>query len=855
MAAPNYTGTGNGTIVDIMGTGSTIAETWTVNVSNATKVGVANYGTTVSGDSPVMHWRLNEGSTSGSATYDTTVNGDIPVMYWRLAETSGTNANDETANNIHGTISGTPVLGGTTLLAKDTDKSITLDGVDDKVISAANAIIQITGDMTFECVVNQSDNSGTQTLGIIGVTGTTSADNTLFHVQLINGDISLSHEYSTNTLEIDATGVSLVQGVTYHLAVTRNVTSNDYIIYLNGISVYTWNYTNDPTGGGNTFFSLGLNPGTSEYFDGVVDELALYAAILTPAEVTTHSEDAIGIAANVTVLDETINNIDGTSQFTTDDVGLLSVDTDNAFSFNGVNSNIRGPIDIDAQLADVDATLECVLKPTTVSGTQFICGVGAAGILEADNYLISMWLIEGYIKIYHEYGIGQIEEQLTGAFLTAGETHHIAVTRDASTKNYVLYVGGIEEANYIYSFAPSGGTNSIVLAGLDADSGSAFTGVLDEIALYGSVLTIGTLRSHAEDALGHETFTVTGSTTGALANGIIGLPYTSAHLTFKTTDGTTDFIVSDNWTIASTAGALGSQAWIVKRWEANTTVFLEGPGLSATDNIFINIEAYKDPGNNLYNWKIRGADGYSDLFGIDNQLNASPDGTYLGLWDDVIPYWFYASGRRFIVVAKVTTIYHSCYAGFYLPFATPTEYPYPIMIAASLGNVTDTYTETGTYDDDSPISMSIGCIVRPALRGMFFRDLNGGWEPVMCNYQDTLITSHSNAIVHPYAEGTQQPTKGGLGFLLVTKLRDGLGGDYALTPCTIIRTGYNYNKNSLQHDDSELLSVWGEFDGPVHISGFGNAVENTVTVGGDTYDVFQNAFRTGTEDYYAIKQE
>jgi hypothetical protein len=36
---------------------------------------------------------------------------DSPVGYWRLGETSGTIANDETANNLDGTYVNAPTLG------------------------------------------------------------------------------------------------------------------------------------------------------------------------------------------------------------------------------------------------------------------------------------------------------------------------------------------------------------------------------------------------------------------------------------------------------------------------------------------------------------------------------------------------------------------------------------------------------------------------------------------------------------------------------------------------------------------------------------------------------------------------
>jgi hypothetical protein len=64
------------------------------------------------------------------------------------------------------------------------------------------------------------------------------------------------------------------------------------------------------------------------------------------------------------------------------------------------------------------------------------------------------------------------------------------------------------------------------------------------------------------------------------------------------------------------------------------------------------------------------------------------------------------------------------------------------------------------------------------------------------------------------------------------------GTDYALMPL-ILHTG----GAALSIPDSQRANV-GELDGVYFISGFGNASENTVTIGGVTYLVVQNCFRT-----------
>ena len=54
------------------------------------------------------------------------------------------------------------------------------------------------------------------------------------------------------------------------------------------------------------------------------------------------------------------------------------------------------------------------------------------------------------------------------------------------------------------------------------------------------------------------------------------------------------------------------------------------------------------------------------------------------LWNTAIPYWLFATGRYFIVMAKVQNVYESYYGGFGKPTTDdPLEYPYPFYSGGS----------------------------------------------------------------------------------------------------------------------------------------------------------------------------
>lgn len=586
-AAPSYTGTGNGTLNDFVALEQTPTETWTLSCSNATKVGVANYSTTIATDTPVLHWRMNA--------------------------VSGTVEQDTTANNLDGTIAGTPTLASTSLLSVDTDKSMTFDGVDDNVKSGISALLQ------------------------------------------------------------------------------------------------------------------------------------------TP---------------------------------------------------------------------DADCSLEVVIKPTSLTGLQYIVSIGESGETIDTNYLISLQLDEGYLKMYHEYGLGIDISRTSDIKLNVNETYHIVLANVALTNTYYLYLDGVLVYTWPYLYPSSDGTNSVLVVGSDVDNANLFTGVIDEVAFYSSELSAATALTHAKAAVGHETFTVTGSVSGAQLSSFAGLHYINDYVSFRILDGATDFIVSDNWTIAVTIGDLGTQGWEILRKEKDHLAMVKGKGLAGSDQIFVNMETYFDESADYYNMRLNGADGYDATETIANQLNNSPT-VYVPLIDTAISYWIVASGRRFIVIAKTSTNFHGCYCGFFLPFATPTQYPQPLVIGGSSATSTARWSNTtaqttGFFDPYD---------------GVKIRKTNGAWASVR--------NGGGEVVFHPYSASDE-----GASGHRAHNIRTDLAGNYLLMPITVVLTTVG---------SATEYGILGELDQCYFVSGFSNAAENIVNDGVYDHLVVQSAYKTGVGDYLALR--
>ena len=233
-------------------------------------------------------------------------------------------------------------------------------------------------------------------------------------------------------------------------------------------------------------------------------------------------------------------------------------------------------------------------------------------------------------------------------------------------------------------------------------------------------------------------------------------------------------------------------------------LIVKGTGLSGGDGVFVGLQRYASSTLDWFNWSVQGFIGYVPENVFASQPGASP-ARGLPLWDQAIPYWFVASGRRFVVVAKVSTVYVSMYAGLALPYATPAQFPYPIMVGATLP------TASGTRWSDTSATHS----AFPFAPGsMAMRNVVGSWI---------------SPDLHPTAPG---------GGAALYNYRPAPGDSYPLRPIEINDGGPNR---------------YAYMDSVYFVPGFSAAVEDVVQIGGTDYLMVQNVFRNGVRDFFAVR--
>lgn len=301
---------------------------------------------------------------------------------------------------------------------------------------------------------------------------------------------------------------------------------------------------------------------------------------------------------------------------------------------------------------------------------------------------------------------------------------------------------------------------------------------------------------------------------------------------------------------------LVAQGWTQLQWAAGTVaggggnLVVRGPGAGAGKQTFVELFTYADPGSLHYCWRMRGMTDWNS--GEAEALHAGSQQLpgYFALWENAIDYWFYVNDRRFIVVAKMGTIYNSTYAGFFLPFATPDAYPFPLAILAGRGhphayNLVDAsyrfFADPGGVPDFDFNNTT----------GAFQRDPDGTWLGIS-NHLSTSGNDrpYSNGrskdagFIHPFSFGEQYGAfsasaadKGGsplLEFMVRTRQ-----GEAPLWPLTL---GCN------------LRPPLGVLDGAYAFPGTGLVPEQIITVGARNFRAFQNIHRNSGNDFVLIEE-
>jgi len=312
-------------------------------------------------------------------------------------------------------------------------------------------------------------------------------------------------------------------------------------------------------------------------------------------------------------------------------------------------------------------------------------------------------------------------------------------------------------------------------------------------------------------------------------------------LAFLTTDAQL-VALNQNWEVAWLADDSNSGN------PNDTDIVLRGPGLADQDSIYVALRRVDDVASDLSTIYMRGATGVinsADQYHL--HVNVTPNPVKMFLRPNSMDYWFVANGRRFIVVVQIGTVYETLYAGFFLPYADPEVYTYPMFIGGSSGSGGPSEASSwSSVRDDHTAYMFSNYDSNPATGynpSAWMLGPDGAWLRCSTN------TTASNAYIGPSYFGMglgigahidRDFDSDNYGYNSVD-IRQGesYGAGFALTPFTLTQA-------------SPQDQTFGALDGVYRITGRGQSIENVIQADNAVHIVFQNTFRTALGNWYAV---
>jgi hypothetical protein len=523
---------------------------------NGTLVGSSNFQSTT--DIYAIGNYQGDGQAFGTIDdlriYDTALSAnEIKSLYRLVAHYPfDGNANDESVNKNHGTVSGATL---TTDRNGNADSAYSFDGT--------------TGDY-INCGTNFSGFPSTAiTVGFWMKSDETTKNCTPFSYAPSAGLNNAFLLYNIKSLDVYiytsaiATGIAYNDGEWHHLAVTWESSSGDLKVYKDGVCEFegtTAQGESIPSGGclilGQEQDTVGGSFDVTQAFKGEMADVRIYNTVLSADEIKLQSclLAYYPLNGNVNADDESGNGNNGTvngTTLTTDRNG----NADSAYSFDGSNDYV----DCGDSLSLTDAiTVAAWVKNDDSSNGHIVnCGGG--------------WSDKGYSMFWYD---GNIRIQLKNSSQTTCENpapsdnawHYIAFTWEKTSGIITSYIDG-EAQDTKGSFTESIGTPTQNLnIGRNEVRGHYFYGSITEVRIYSSALSAAEIKSLYHPLLAYYPFNANANDESGNGNNATVYGATRVDNRFYKDSKAYRFDGSNDYIDAGTAINLNNSSFTISVW-------------------------------------------------------------------------------------------------------------------------------------------------------------------------------------------------------------------------------------------------------------------------------------------------
>jgi Concanavalin A-like lectin/glucanases superfamily/Putative Ig domain/Bacterial Ig-like domain len=235
-----------------------------------------------------------------NTTYNGLVLADGARGYWRLGESSGTTAVDETGAS-NGTYAGGVTLGDPGALVNDPNTAVDLNGASGRVSIPSVSALNLTSRVSIEAWVRPESLAGTRWIVNKG---------TAYFLYISDGITFFGVNAGGQVLFITTTQVTA--GTWQHLVGTYDGTR--LVLYRNGAAVASAAASGAIASTTAPVF-IGAVDATAGFFDGGVDEVAIYGGALSAAQVDAHYDRGNGTRPDLAITFPDPGEIYGTSSW------------------------------------------------------------------------------------------------------------------------------------------------------------------------------------------------------------------------------------------------------------------------------------------------------------------------------------------------------------------------------------------------------------------------------------------------------------------------------------------------------------------------------------------------------------
>ena len=460
--------------------------------------------------------------TIAEAAYPNAVLADAPIAYYRLDDTSATMA-DSSPNHLDGTYGTSVVRGKPSLVATNADAAAGFPGGSYSAAGIAtvpqSTTFQQQPNVTVEALINETSAPGS--IVELITYGPSGGQPWSLRVSASNAITARVH---TTTGTFDVTGPTITPGTTYHVAMTYDGSAER--LYVNGALAATTTCTGsiDYSSVGTSGLGIGgaQNSTRTVAFSGTIDDVAVYGAGLSSARVGAHYGASTNIPTSTAdpyayavtsdsptayyrlddpgslMADATSNHLNGTygTSVVHGKPSLLATNADAAAGFPGGSYSAAGIATVPQSTTfqqQPNVTVEALINETSAPGSIVeLITYGPSGgqpwslRISASNAITA--------RVHTTTGTFDV----TGPTITPGTTYHVAMTYDGSAER--LYVNGALAATTACTGSidySSVGTSGLGIGGAQNSTRTvAFSGTIDEVAVYGAALSAARVNAH-----------------------------------------------------------------------------------------------------------------------------------------------------------------------------------------------------------------------------------------------------------------------------------------------------------------------------------------------------------------------